>query len=521
MATQLEFSALRDAMKGLQTTEGYDVLVSYSEEKINQFLRARSEELKSVLEIGPLRTSVKFFGRKYDVDIYMSLDHPLLQFADDRGNIVLKYNIQKAHYEDIKTKDTTTFPAGMVLSFDTKFANATGTVESSQSKDGFAGSGKTASANELVIINPNEKNVSQGVCITFEKASVDLIGTTDASKEAVQDNLFVLGALKKYFQANAELKYYVAGVSNEYKPESGSHSLQPRSFSFSTLKGNTPKDKSALCMWISVKEGTNRDQSSNKDFTSIFHATGLIPIPSGRSCSIIMHNDLVAKQFFMSGLSTGFKNMSSNGELKFSGNMVADDVVVPARPRTNPVKMDGITFSPSKPVTSISFSSDINSKAHKISYTSDEQHVDWSYYTTTVGMNGERWMVEHHGTTNLVFGWTATGSWKDRKTTGHPNMLGLEWTGDKDWTITKSAKDQEWWEVITGGSTNIPENLQNLTVPRPNVDLEMNTLDYFLTTNLLYPGKHIFNADDPSSASTDKGLALPHDLILTGETKIN
>lgn len=44
----------------------------------------------------------------------------------------------------------------------------------------------------------------------------------------------------------------------------------------------------------------------------------------------------------------------------------------------------------------------------------------------------------------------------------------------------------------------------------------MDPLDYFLTTNLLCPGKHLFKAD-AIGASTNKGLALPHDFILTGE----
>lgn len=300
MAQQLEFPALVEKMKGSNTTEGYDVLVSYSEEKINQLLRSRSEELKSILEIGPLRSSFKVFKTTYDVDIYMSLDHPLLQFEDDRGNIVLKYNIKKGHCVDVKTEEIEVVPPGVVLSFDTIFTNATGTVESIQSKDGFAGSAKTASANEPVIINPDEKNVSQGVCITFEKASPEFIGTTDESKDFAKNNVVLLGALRNYFQQHAELKYYVAGVSNQHHPQLGSHSLQPRSFCFSTLKGETKDDKSALCMWISVKEGTNKSQSSKTDFKKgVFYDKGSIPIPRGRTCSLIVGKDLLVQQFLM------------------------------------------------------------------------------------------------------------------------------------------------------------------------------------------------------------------------------
>lgn len=213
--------------------------------------------------------------------------------------------------------------------------------------------------------------------------------------------------------------------------------------------------------------------------------------------------------------------------MKFSGNLIASDIDVPKYhreiksgglyPSTKTHHVDGFKFSPSEPKTTISFDSGINSKSNEIKYTSARQRVKWEDRESGAFQRG----YIRDGTTNLEFVWTAKGSWKDKKTAEHPNLLGLDWTGDKDWTINKGAEEQEWWERIFGGSTAIPEHLRNLKVPSPNMKLEMNTLDYFLTTNLLYPGKHIFNADDPSSDSTDKGLALPHDLILTGEITIN
>jgi hypothetical protein len=299
MATQLDFPELSKKMKGLNTTEGYDILISYTEEKINQLLRERSEKLKSILEFGPIPGSFKFGGTELAFDLYMSLGHPLLQFDDELGNITLTFEIQKGYYEAKPGGTKTNLTPGLELSFKTILVNATGTVDSSQSKDGFAGSVKPAMANEPVILNPDEKNVSQGVCISFAKASVDLLGTDDASRKAVEENAFILGSLKKYFQQNAELKYFIAGVSNQYHPDSGSQFLQPRSFCFNTLKGKTKEDESVLCMWISVKEGTNRDDSSNQEDRGTFYDKGSIPIPKGRSCSMIMNNDLLVKQFLL------------------------------------------------------------------------------------------------------------------------------------------------------------------------------------------------------------------------------
>ncbi|KAB8277167.1 hypothetical protein BDV30DRAFT_234968 [Aspergillus minisclerotigenes] len=440
----------------------------------------------------------------------MSLEHPLLQFEDEHGNITLTFDIQKGHYVIIDKNITKYLPSGMAVSFKTTLNNVKGTVESSESENGPTGEGvKTASANELVIFNPGEKDVSQNVCITFEKASADFIATTEESKKRVAGLAFLVGAVKEYFQQHAELKYFVAGVSNKYDRESGSDFLQPRSFRFNTLKGKTKNDESALCMWISVKEGTNRPESYTQGFEGTFYADGLIPIPRGRTCSLIMHNDLLVKQFILPNLSKGFKGFkddtSGKGGLNLSATMIAGDIDIKEMKKKE---------SLSDPETTISFGDGIISKSNKISYT-NKQQVKWKIDTVTGRIPGHE-----HGTTNLEFKWTATGSWKDKKTPGHPNLLGFDWAGDKNWTITKSAEDVHWWEAFGGASSKIPEPLQNLQVPSPNTKLEMNTLDYFLTTNLLYPGKHIFNADDPSSGSTDKGLAFPHDLILTGEIKI-
>ncbi|EIT73596.1 hypothetical protein AO1008_04773 [Aspergillus oryzae 100-8] len=529
MATQLDFPALSKQMMGKWTTEGFDILVSYSEEKVNQLLRARSEQLKSILKMGPLETSYvdPLTDETIHLNVFMDLEHPLLQFEDEHGNITLTFDIQKGHYVIIAKNITKDLPSGMAISFKTTLNNVKGTVESSQSEDEPTGKGvKTASANELVIFNPGEKDISQHVCITFEKASADFIGTTEESKKRVAGMAFLLGAVKEYFQQHAELKYFVAGVSNKYNPESGSDSLQPRSFRFNTLKGKTKNDESALCMWISVKEGTNRPESYTQAFEGTFYANGLIPIPRGRTCSLIMHNDLLIKQFIMPNLSKGFKSFkdktSGKGGLNLSATMIADDIDIkemkkkeswgPGGIKTTTV--DPMKFSLSDPETTISFGDGIISKSNKINYT-NKQQVKWKIDTVTGRVPGHE-----HGTTNLEFKWTATGSWKDKKTPGHPNLLGFDWAGDKNWTITKSAEDVHWWEAFGGASNKIPEPLQNLQVPSPNTKLEMNTLDYFLTTNLLYPGKHIFDADDPSSGSTDKGLAFPHDLILTGETKI-
>lgn len=77
-----------------------------------------------------------------------------------------------------------------------------------------------------------------------------------------------------------------------------------------------------------------------------------------------------------------------------------------------------------------------------------------------------------------------------------------------DWKapiVTKSNNDA----FITIFGTAQDWFLQNLPA-LPSVDLQMGSLYFFLTTNLLMPGKNVFNVD------SSVGLRIPQDFIIVG-----
>lgn len=77
------------------------------------------------------------------------------------------------------------------------------------------------------------------------------------------------------------------------------------------------------------------------------------------------------------------------------------------------------------------------------------------------------------------------------------------------------------WETILGLRSEAPKHYTRLEVPSPKINMEMKALEYFLTTNLLFPGKHVFHAHALTAENKDKkGLAVPRDLILTGDIKM-
>lgn len=180
---------------------------------------------------------------------------------------------------------------------------------------------------------------------------------------------------------------------------------------------------------------------------------------------------------------------------------------------------DPIHFSTSKPATKIKVNPGIvtsSSPSVQIGYESEEQVAKWSIGTSDSSVEPPNENTES-GTIDDTFCWSAKGSWNGG-TSDHPNLLQLKFEKDKHWTVHVKGEDPGWLhKLIAGGTTDIPGFVSKLDPPVPNINLEMKALDYFLVTNLLFPGKHVFHAHPPNADKDKKtGLATPRDFILTG-----
>lgn len=175
-------------------------------------------------------------------------------------------------------------------------------------------------------------------------------------------------------------------------------------------------------------------------------------------------------------------------------------------------------FSPKTPKTNIAVDWGIltsDSKPVKISYKSDEKPISWKKKHHT-GHNTH----SVNGTVKTTFSWNSSGMWEGG-TEGHPNMLQLRFTNDKNWQVETQTEDPDLWEMLFQfKSGDVPARWKNISVPGPSVDFTLKALGYFMVTNLLFPGQHIFQAHSPVANSSKKtGLAAPRDIILTGDIK--
>lgn len=116
------------------------------------------------------------------------------------------------------------------------------------------------------------------------------------------------------------------------------------------------------------------------------------------------------------------------------------------------------------------------------------------------------------------FEWAGTGKWEEEEV-GKPNRIRLKFENTNEWIVKVSGSKRPWW--IPEEPDRLPKVYEKL-VMKVDIDIPMAELDYFLTTNLLFPGRHVLKAHAPYTKGNDhKGHAVPRDLILTGDVNEN
>lgn len=186
-------------------------------------------------------------------------------------------------------------------------------------------------------------------------------------------------------------------------------------------------------------------------------------------------------------------------------------------------KYEGLDFECSDPPAKITVKPELATNlddAVSISYNSGSRSAKWTFTTYIFRGGPTRW---GEGTVLLTFTCKSLGKWYGG-TDSQPNLIGLTFKSDQKWGVTAKADngDRDWLQKLFNVDAKVPGHYKVLEPPAPDIKVEMKGLDYFLTTNILFPGKHVFHAH-PLTEETRKlelGLAFPRDLILTGDIKL-
>lgn len=180
--------------------------------------------------------------------------------------------------------------------------------------------------------------------------------------------------------------------------------------------------------------------------------------------------------------------------------------------------MDGCSFNMDEPAATLAINpqqSSTDNAPFSVAYASDVQNMEWQTFDYYSGYE------VGSGTSQNTFNLTGQGQWcGSSNASQYPNEIGFNLSFGDSLTCVCQSTTHAWWQQIMGGGN--PPAYQSVKPQIQEASVSMR-LDYFLTTNLLFPGAYIFMADNPvaSDGDTDHGIATPRDTILTGQVNLD
>ncbi|RAQ41194.1 hypothetical protein AFGD_011409 [Aspergillus flavus] len=460
---RLPLTDLVNHMKGHQTTNRWDVVVSYDEDKINELLQADSTKLEEILQIEP-------FNQR------------------STTQVALVSELTGTYEFPTTGKGKEEIAAGTQLRLIVSLFNCAGQrIESNggttfvpDSKNGIV---EGATKDYTIQLDPGNGR-GNGLCLVFRNMEAKVISTDTTMKNLAAP---IETGITEHFADAKEIYYYLRGLS-KYTPSYVNKLLEPVAFNFSiTPPDNDRRIPGVLTTWISVKGGEGGGQQPSGQNPLNFRPDGQTrcPIPKASSASVIISSHTMANCFFIPSLLRNFKNVKqkdNTGELAFEGDMQAENIYVEALDTKEKYffwqweysKGEGVDLPVDTPPTEITVSQDVvtaSSKPVTVSLTSDSKTSKWSYYRDP-GVAGGKPILSG-GNVTLNFAWNAVGR-------------------DDEYKTIQTAAEPTFWLNWAGASTGYPYFYKDIHSPKPNIDLSMDALDYVLTTNVFFPGKEIF-----------------------------
>ena len=116
----------------------------------------------------------------------------------------------------------------------------------------------------------------------------------------------------------------------------------------------------------------------------------------------------------------------------------------------------------------------------------------------------------HSGLANFTFKIEGAGTWSSSN-----NDISLNFALPATFTVEGKAQDPGAFDRFFKVSlTDVHDKMKHMTATIAKPNFAFGGIDYFLTTNLLCPGKEVFEAAAPS-----QGLYIPRDLLICGKLK--
>ncbi|KAL7937411.1 hypothetical protein V8C35DRAFT_292441 [Trichoderma chlorosporum] len=519
MTQSIEKSAadLVASLNGKDVMCGWHVLVSYHEDDLNKLLATRHAELDKTAKV----TKVAQFKQPYTdpihpkvkVDIYydLTLGTPLMSFIDGKGSIVLKYPISGT-FKYTEAGDATEIPPSLFLKCTTDLKHAQGSLSS--------GDKTPLQTAEKVVSFENGAATESHIVIDLLNAEASVVDAKD--EKDVAFDILAKQNLAEHIR-EVGLQYNLATLSSSIGANAPKSQLIPSKFVMTSVPA-TGTEKSSLIMWIGLKGLTCAGWPNTANTPLLFAPEPMkqiSPIPKEKGAIVYIARDVVYSLFVKPGLEgEKFTNIS----LVNSTEGLKDGLIVSATPPSTSVTVpewapDGHTDQEGDRVCpSFSFNMDASSATIRLSSAGStlayEQTVkDVKFYKihwTSAGPDAGVYQSNDEGKADFKLTAETSASWKND---GNDEKLSLSIEAPKSFESEATNHDQPnlFQEIFMGHLKGILPGMNDIKITIPEVKIDFGAIDYFLTTNILLPGSHVFK---PGKASED--VYIPHELLILG-----
>ena len=327
-----------DELKGVSATDRWDVMVSYSERKLNDLLAVRwKRSMKPMplhFEVNTPIDNTSYLNQTFDIE----LGAPSLQFATARGKATLSFPLEggwkskiiSEGEEDIPKKPMSIIPKSYAVDISVPvihmFANETiKTAEGSAPEDMIPlgtqkGPPRTIVGDGQEIHFEDDKLGSSYITFEFDNEKIDADIRNTTGKSLNQDSVLlktkynVVNGLVTYMLDKEHvqwIKYSIAVVTNKVNPgDKWSDLLRPSKCMFSTQPG-------VLNVFIKTKGSSSTTGITPPSFR---HSTtrDVLPFPTGHEASIIISRHLFINDFLLPNLKAKCKELKSDSPVDAS-----------------------------------------------------------------------------------------------------------------------------------------------------------------------------------------------------------
>lgn len=284
---------LAHAMKGVPTTNQWDIVCSYQVKQLNSFLLNQYNAGKLAKEV-QLSTDIvdPFSGTEYSIRYTIQFASPKLSFVSGRSGYasLLMPIIEGSSFTVIppkgsdKPSSTVEIPAG-------KYSIAAIVPLAAICGD----TGKVVEQGSIIEFNDGKEHDTH-VIIHFktEKGTAYTIQPKPDPKDKDPLVTYFLPALSEYFQTNIKEVDYALTTLNNKVPSSGQTILTPLSFAFASMG---EQEDGVLSLYIQTKESGNPPGNLSPTFQPL--DISMFPIAKDYTASLILSNSLISKVFLL------------------------------------------------------------------------------------------------------------------------------------------------------------------------------------------------------------------------------